>query len=351
MRLKSGELLDIVLDEFPVDASSTTRVHVQGLRQDTRIYKVDPRKSPLIPKDTSIGEPYIIDTPSGRKIACHPHIVGEELGETCLDCARESFKAIDGISLTRRGALAILHILRGAPGYRLAEATQFGAPIINIRTEYRDEGYRSHLGRGILVTFRDYSVLDSSEKEISTLLIPDTYATGRSAEAAVKDLLGAGVELRKMVLYGFISIPALIRLGRLASEHGIELVSFSICDITQLAHNEYDMPLYGLDESLYEARGELSHLGSIVDAETLQDLLPSYVAGLDQPGDWSVRHFKLFNGRSSDEGNVVGHLRKSLGLIGSLRGINSRQPWYDELQDTIALREMEQIEKTLARFE
>ena len=201
------------------------------------------------------------------------------------------------------------------------------------------------------MTFRDYSVLDSLGNDVSALLIPDTYATGRSAEAAVEDLLGAGVEPRKIILYGFISIPALIRLGRLASEHGIELVSFAICDITQLAHNEYDMPLYGLDESLYEATGELSRLGSIVDAETLKRLLPSFIAGLDQPGDWSERHFSLFNGRGSDKGNVVGHLRKSLGLIGSLRGINSSQPWYDELHDTIALKEMEQIEKTLTRYE
>jgi hypothetical protein len=59
----------------------------------------------------------------------------------------------------------------------------------------------------------------------------------------------------------------------------------------------------------------------------------------------------LFNGHGSDEGDVVGHLRKSLGLIGSLRGINSSQPWYDELQDAIALKEMEQIEKTLTRYE
>ena len=105
MRLRSAELLDIVLDEFPVDTSSTTRVQVQDLRRDTRIYKVDPRKSPLIPMDANVGEPYIIDTPSGRKIACHPHIVGEELGETCLDCAREFFKAIVDMGLQGEATL------------------------------------------------------------------------------------------------------------------------------------------------------------------------------------------------------------------------------------------------------
>jgi hypothetical protein len=150
-----------------------------------------------------------------------------------------------------------------------------------------------------------------------------------------------------MFLYGFIAIPALIRLGALASEHEIELVSFAICDVAQLAHNDYDMPLYGLDESLYQASGELSRLGSIVDVETLRGVLPSYIAGLDQPGDWSERHISLFDGRGGDEGDIVGHLRKSLGLIESLQGINSRMSWYDDLHESIALKEMEEIKKAL----
>lgn len=351
MQRDLGKRLDAILEAFPVDVSSTTSVQVKGLRQDTRVYRVDTRRSPLIPEGAHVGEPYIIDTPPGREIACHPHLVGGELMALCLDCAREFYKAIDGLSMTSRDGLAILHILRGAPGYRLAEVMQRRVPILSVRTEYHLDGYRSHAGREIGVTFRDYSALDSSMRDISTLLIPDTYATGRSAEAAVKDMLEAGFRPRKMILYGFIAIPALIRLGALASEQGIELVSFAICDITPLAYNNYDMPFYGLDESLYKATGELSRLGSIVDAETLRGVLPSYVAGLDQPGDWSERHVSLFNGHGGDEGDIVGHLRKSLGLIGSLRGINSGQPWYDELQDSIALKEMEELEKTLVKYE
>ena len=351
MQRDPGERLDAILEEFPIDVSSTTSVKVQGLSQDTRVFKVDTEKSPLIPEGADLGEPFIIDTKPGREIACHPHLVGWELGVLCLDCAREFHKAVDGLSMMSRDGLAILHILRGAPGYRLAEVMQSRLPTLSVRTEYRQDGYRSHTDREIGVTFRDYSALDSLEECVSMLIIPDTYATGRSAEAALKDLFNAGVEPGKMILYGFIAIPALIRLGALASEHGIELVSFAICDIAQLAHNDYDMPLYGLDESLYQATGELSHLGSIVDAETLQGVLPSYVAGLDQPGDWSERHISLFDGHGGDEGDIVGHLRKSLGLIESLRGINSRQAWYDELQDSITLKEMEEIKKALLNYE
>jgi len=332
MQRYPGERLDAILEEFPVDVSSTTSVKVQGLRKDTRVFKVDTKKSPLIPEGADVGEPFIIDTQPGREIACHPHLVGWELGVLCLDCAREFNRAIDGLSMMSRDGLAILHILRGAPGYRLAEVMQRRLPMLSVRTEYRQDGYRSHTDREIGVTFRDYSALDSLEGNVSTLLIPDTYATGRSAEAALKDLFNAGVEPSKMILYGFIAIPALIRLGALASEHGIELFSFA-------------------DESLYQAKGELSRLGSIVDAETLQGVLPSYVAGLDQPGDWSERHISLFDGHGGDEGDIVGHLRKSLGLIESLRGINSRQAWYDELQDSITLKEMEEIKKAMLNYE
>lgn len=345
-----GERLDAILEAFPVDVSSTTSVKVPGLRKDARIYKVDTEKSPLIPEGADVGDPFIIDTKPGREIACHPHLVGWELGVLCLDGAREFHKAVDGLSMIRRDGLAILHILRGAPAYRLAEVMQRWLPTLSVRTEYRQDGYRSHTEREIGVTFRDYSALDSLEGSVETLLIPDTYATGRSAEAALKDLFNAGVEPSKIVLYGFIAIPALIRLGALTSEHGIELVSFAICDIAQLAHNDYDMPLYGLDESLCQATGDLSHLGSIVDTETLREMITSYVVGLDQPGDWSERHLSLFDGHDGREGDVVGHLRKSLGLIESLRGINSGQPWYDELHDSIALKEMEEIEKALLRY-
>ena len=350
MRLEKR--LDVILDEFPLDVSSTEPVEVGGLRRDTRIYKVDPGSSPLIPSGIDVGTMHIVDAASGRSIACHPHIVCESLEGLCLDCSKEFLTALVGLDLYNTEGLAILNILRAGSGYMVAEALQGGVSVINVRTEYREEGYRSHLdARGIGVSYRDYSAGDPRMGCVETLLIPDTYATGRSAETALMDLFGSGLNPETIILYGFIAIPALVRLGRICSERDVELHSFSICDVAQLACNNYDMPLYGLDESLFASTGALGRLGSIVDIETLRGMLLWYVAGLDQPGDWSERQKRLFNGFGDEAGDVVGHLRKSLGLVESLREINSRQPWYDELHDGIALEELRKLKETIQRYE
>jgi len=300
-----------------------------------------------------VGKPYIIENPSGTTIACHPHIVGENLERLSLDCAGEFIKVLGAMNLFESGRLAVLHILRAAPGYKIIEVLPENVPIIWVRAEYKTGGYRSHFDetRHIDITYRDYSAVDFDGGEISTLLIPDTFATGVSAENAIKDLLETGIKPRKMILYGFISIPALTRLGELASENGIELASFAIGNIMQLARNNYDMPLYGLDESLHSATGELKPMGSIVDVETLRTYLPKYVAGLDQPGDWSERQNTLFNGYGHEEGDIYSHLLKSIKLIDSLGKINSKQPWYNDFHNAISSNELEKLKNTLERYE
>lgn len=344
--------LKTILENFPIDVYSTEMVEFKGLMQDTKIFKVDTKKSPLIPGNSYVGSPYIIDTPSGTSIACHPHIVGKKLGELCLNCAREFIKIMESMCLVEDGSLAILHILRAAPGYKIAEALREKVPILNIRTQYSKGAYRSHFEdiRDIDITYRNYSAVDSDTNEISTLLIPDTFATGRSAEVSIKNLLETGIKPRKIILYGFISIPALSRLGELTSEKGIELESFAIGNLMQLAHNHYDMPLYGLDESLYSITGELKPLGSIVDAKTLKRYLPIYIAGLDQPGDWSERQNLLFNGYGYEKGGIYNHLIKSIELIESLRKINSEQSWYNDFHNTIASIEVEKIVNILESY-
>lgn len=118
----------------------------------------------------------------------------------------------------------------------------------------------------------------------------------------------------------------------------------------QLAHNNYDMPLYGLDEGLYSVTGELKHLGSIVDIETLKRYLPKYIAGLDQPGHWSERQNTLFNGYGYENSDIYGHLIKSIKLIDSLRKINSERSWYNDFHCDIASIELEKLENTLESY-
>lgn len=339
------ELLDVVEREFSVDVSSTEPIDV--FTGEASVYKVNTKRSPLFPNDTDVGIPYIVDTEVGRLVASHPHMVGAELKELCLKAALSFARVLDRLGLFDKKDSAILHILRGGGGYMLAEALPVKPPIVSVRTEYRGDGYRIHnTERSIEVTFSDLSGLE----RISTLLIPDTYATGRSAEAALGKLFSSGWNPDRIILYGFIAIPALIRLGALSSDVGAELFSFAICDITQLAYNNYDMAIYGIDESLYVSTGKIKRLGSIVDNETLREILPNYVAGLDQPGDWSERHTRLFNGFGDEMGDIAGHLKKSINLIESLRAINSEMSWYNDTHNQIALKELEKLKIRLASY-
>jgi hypothetical protein len=342
-------LLGIIQQEFPIDVNSTTLIEAGRLRPDTKLYRVEASGSPLITTSAYIGTLYILDTLPGMRIACHPHIVGDVLRDLCLVAAQEFVRASELLGFLEYDSLAVLNILRGGSCYMVAEVLPEGVPVFNVRTEYSQGSYRDHPDdpRSIDVTYSNHESSNARLRDVSTLVVPDTYATGRSAEAALEHLFSEGLDPESIVLYGFMAIPALVRIGRHCSEKGIELASFSICDISQLADNNYDMPLYGLDESL-ASTGELRRLGSIVDVETLRRFIPSYVAGLDQPGDWSERHDALFNGVGIEMGDIEGHLRKSFHLIESLREINSTQTWYDEEQDEIAKKELDNLRVTLS---
>lgn len=342
--------LESVLDFFPIDISSTKQLEIKNLKPDTKVFKVDLKKSPLIlnysdATNPYMGECYIIDTISGMRIACHPHIVGEELEKLCLDSATEFTKTIKNMNLLKDPkSLAIVNILRAGPGYKEVEALQENEksnPIqtIDIRTKYVETesgktGFRSHEDtRKAKIIHTDYSRVKSNIDKTSTLIIPDTYASGKSAEVSINDLLDKGLKPERIIIYGFITIPSLIRLGNLCSKNGIELTSFAIGNITELAHNNYDMPLYGVDESWYSETSKIRLMGSIVDRKTLERYLPFYIAGLDQPGDWSERQSSLPTGKGHERGNITGHLKNSKQNIESLTEIYSKhfneEPWYE----------------------
>ena len=349
--MTSKQNLESVLHFFPIDISSTKQLEIKDLKPDTRIFKVDPKKSPLISDysdvpNSYVGEPYIIDTISGMRIACHPHIVNKKLEELCLDSATEFVKIMKSMNLLEYPKnLVIVNILRAGPGYRVVETIQEDGKsnqiqTIDIRTKYVETkfgktGFRSHENmRKAKVVHTEYSrIKDSNVNKISTLLIPDTYASGKSAEVVINDLLDKALKPERIILYGFIAIPALIRLGNLCSKNGIELISFAIGNITGLAHNNYDMPLYGVDESWYSEASKIRLMGSIVDRKTLERYLPFYIAGLDQPGDWSERQSSLPTGKGHERGNIPGHLKNSKQNIESLTEIYSKhfneEPWYE----------------------
>ncbi len=336
------EYLDTILRSFPIDIDSTKRLHLAYTKPDTRLYEVDTIKSPLI--DHFTGKAYLIDTPMGRKMACHPHLVAEELSVICFEAAKELVSALKELALVS-GESGILHILRGGLGYRVDKALP-GLPVINIRTQYNDDGYRAHSdSRRITVTYSDYH-----QMRFDSLIVPDTYATGRSVEAALRHMFEQGLSVERVIIYGFIAAPGVERVHRLLVEHGIQLYVFAICDISQLYANNYDMPLYGLDEHLYKQSGTLKPLGSIVSLDTLRDMVMDYVPGMDQPGDWSERHTDLFNGYGNESGDIRGHLSKSIELMESLDEINKEQPWYTETIATLTRKEIDDCRRLLETY-
>jgi hypothetical protein len=228
-------------------------------------------------------------------------------------------------------------------GYRVNKAFP-SLPVINIRTQYSEDGYRAHSddSRKIEVTYSDFH-----QTKFDSLIVPDTYATGRSIEAALQHMFSNGLSSEKVIIYGFIAAPAIERVYSLVEEYGATLYVFAICDISQLFANNYDMPLYGLDEHLYKQDGSIKHLGSIVSLETLRDMILHYVPGMDQPGDWSERHNDLFNGFNNERGDIRGHLQKSIKLIQSLDELNHQQSWYITYIHDLAQKEIENCRRLL----
>lgn len=301
------------------------------------------KKSPLISK---MGNCYIIDTAAARQIACHPHIVSGNLSNLCYEAALEFRKVLDVLDLISPKS-GILHILRGSSGYMLDKILP-SLPVLNIRTLYIEDGYRAHSdhSRRIDITYSDYN-----GGEYSTLIVPDTYATGRSVEAALKFLFSNGFHAERLVIYGFMAIPGIERLYTYLDMHGVDLISFAICDITQLSSNNYDMPLYGIDENLYMTNNEVSNLGSIVSLETLRDMVDFYIPGMDQPGDWSERQSFLFNGIDKESGDIIGHLTKSIDFINSLDKFNRNQAWYNDAIKKATQMELKQLRFTLSNLD
>lgn len=336
--------VDEIIDVFKIDVNSTESMKVSGLKNTTRVYKVN--------RSELIDDLYIIDTPNGRDVACKPHIVGKALESACFEAALEAAKAInDLLSISKEETIVIEHILRAAPGYELHRAFKTLNPKnrlrqVWIRPRYTLPSYRDHdnHSRRLEVVHEDFREFPPNTD--FTLIKPDTEATGASSEKAIREALEeaekVGSRIEKVVLYGFISRDALELLKETAKENDFRLFAFAMEDVMELAYNKYDMTLYGLDFSYWEKFREPCRLSSIVPYEVLQDFLPDFVPGSDQPGDFSSRQSRLFDGNKWEIGIIFCHLTNSVRLIRALQSISRVEPWYhhDEIFDK-RLRELQ----------
>jgi len=348
MKEPSRQTIDRLIGEYKIDADSTTPVKLRKAKvgKKTKIFHID-RKTPPT---------FIIDTPMAREIACYPHLVGESLELAARKAAAEALPAILDLSDIRKSEgdteIVFEQILRAAPGYKLQDA----APkllgnsyrTVYLRPRYTHRSYRDHDGtiqREIEVVHQEFSQFPNGKKII--LIMQDTVASGRSGEvsinAALKQCQQSGCRIEKWILYGFISEYGLDILYRIAKEHDVSMFAFPMGNLTALSTNNYDMPLYGVDEAHWQKTHAIRRLGSIIDRASLREYAPCFVPGSDQPGDWSARQTKLFNGISYEPGDIVGHLNNSIRLVKSLTEISGFEPW----QMQIAEKELGLLQKTL----
>ena len=347
MREPNAKTVDRLIQDSKINTDSTSRVKLKKAKigKKTRLFKLE-RSGPLT---------FIIDTSMAREIACYPHLVGESLEQVSRKAAAEALPAILELSDARaKGDAEIVfeQILRAAPGYKLQDVASkvLGKSYrtVDLRPRYTHRSYRDHDGtvqREIEVVHQNFTEFPKGKKIV--LIMQDTVASGRSGEvsidAALKYCNEVGSKVEKWILYGFISEYGLDVLYRIAQSHGIAMIAFAMGNLTALSTNNYDMPLYGVDEAHWQKTRTIRKIGSIIDRVSLEEYAPHFVAGSDQPGDWSARQPKLFNGISYEEGDIIGHLNNSIRLIKSLCEIDDFEPW----QQHIAQKELSLLEKAL----
>lgn len=179
--------IDRIITEYNIDVNSTTLIKLENLRDSTNIFRVN--------RSDLIEELYIIDTIEGKNIACHPHIFGKQLKSQAFNAALEAAKAISqltSLSKTKRDSIVVENVLRAAPGYELHTAFRElnsgkWFKDVWIRLKYEKPAYRKHsneLDIGLNIIYEDFNSLPE-QKEI-VLLKPDTEATGKTGQEAIK---------------------------------------------------------------------------------------------------------------------------------------------------------------------
>ena len=343
-------LLDEIIQEYNVNVDATKPAKLKSpLNKDTRVYEVE---------DVGL-KAYIIDTPMTRQIACHPHIVGQQLEQLTHEAAQRSFQAIlelSGIDTSSQDEMIVFEqILRAALGYQLHKVAEELIPdsfrTVYIRPRYTHTSYRDHDGmiqRQLNIVYEDFSNLPKGK--MIDLVMQDTVASSRSAEISLQKAINecdkVGSRIGKWIVYGFISMRGLKILERIAKSHDIPLIAFAMGNLTALCANNYDMPLFGVDEWLWRGQGRISKLGAVVDRAAFAEYVNEFIPGSDQPGDWSARQFKLFTGNGYELGNITEHLENSMRLISSLATIGNLANWQQEL----ARKELDLLQQQLTKW-
>ncbi len=294
---------------------------------------------------------YVIDSENGRRIACYPSFCGDEMMRAARDMARDFVTALKMMGYLDQRIL-LLNVLRAAPGYGVRETLlESGADVSEswIRPYYVHPSYRLHTVQDLGLKFESYSDLRSGSY---TLIKPDTEATGFTSLFSLHRFLDRcekeGCRVERLILYGFIAEKGLQTIRQAFGNRIREIIAFAIEDMTPLAQNGYDMPVYGIDLSALEERGERKYLAAKAPREVVDALLASCYPGMDQPGDWSERQSRLFDGQSWINVDLTVHLKRSRDLLERLRRAQMSEPWYQEDHERIYEKQVSMIEDAMA---
>jgi len=302
-------------------------------------------------------EAFIVDSPEAILLACMPHIVSNPFKWLNYRLAIKVSCLINDIMNKEELTPVFVHVLRAAPGYMLHTALKHKNPHMReyfIRPRYIHSSFRNHTERRLEIVYENLENLPSNSDLI--VVKPDTEATGttglRVLETLVEKAGSKGSTIEALILYGFISNVGLKQIYEKAVKLGVKRVyAFILVDLTALASNKYDMVLYGPDVSYYRKRGEVKFLGALTSRETLEKCLLFYLPGMDQPGDWSARQNKLFNGEKFEEGNIMEHLVNSLKTARNIYEISKKQNWFKPFHDVAFNREIHALEKMVQRMQ
>ncbi len=297
---------------------------------------------------------YIVHSKEGVQIACYPWLCGHEFDKANRLLATKVAHVMNTMGILE-GNMLFLNVLRAAPGYRLKEALlDEGVEFEEawVRPFYAHQSFRAHGIADLVLKYETAPELKTGKEY--TLIKPDTEATGNTSIFSINWMLGkckaAGCRISTLVLYGFISERAIKAIED--STRGLikEVLAFAIEDITPLAENGYDMPLYGLDYSAFETRKEKVRLAAWVPHDVFKEMYGCYYPGMDQPGDWSERQVELFDGTKTTKVDLSIHLRRSAELMKGLRNANLGEPWYGEHHEKIYQEIYHKIEDELAKL-
>lgn len=351
----SQSIVEMLVDAFNIRVGLTEEVDFPGIRRGVKVYRVNGL--------LEHSEAYIIDSPEVRRVACHPHVVGDELTDLMGRVAHDACKVIMELTMINEfigDQIVFEHVLRAAPGYRLHDALRgLGVTFreVWIRPRYKVPSYRDHdeeASKDIEVVYQDFSSMPSGSDLM--VLKPDTEASGRTGETALLRLYEEAEKrnskLRELIIYGFISEYGMKVIEKVALGLGFKKIYFiALGNITALCHNMYDMPLYGPDESYYSERGEVRKLGGVTDYEVLEEYIPEFIPGSDQPGDWSARQKLLYTGVGYEPGGIRKHLENSISLISRLWKISGGQEWFMDFHEEAIKRELQLLSNKLSQIE